>query len=515
MKADSNQQTAITLGTGPALISAGPGSGKTFVLIRRIRYLITHIGIPPGEILVLTFSKAAAEEMKHRFRALMREESYKSDINQIYFGTFHALFYRILVSFNTNRKYTILSEKEEIKLMKAALEKCKCRLTNTEFASELLGELSSFKAKDYPLHKYTSKHMDSGTFRRIVSEYERSKEKSDYLDFDDILTKTRDYLYRNPEELKRIQKRFKYILIDEFQDINPIQYEVISMIADVHRNIFAVGDDDQSIYAFRGANPVIMQEFLRDYPDCRHIVLSVNYRSGSNIVKKAGKLIKHNKNRIPKEIVSGNHFAGTVTIKHLRNEESEYRELVHSILKVDRSEYPDSAIMLRTNHIPAAMLLALHEKSIPVFCRENPKETFGPVNIYNVKVNNQDLNALRNMNFRDERGIRIITMHSSKGLEYLNVWITDVCEGNIPIRQAKTEDEIEEERRLFYVAVTRAKKCLTIYGIGSYRVWKNLFELYSRAGCILRKQEFTLCSPAHNNKKTEQHTLSRFFREIK
>ena len=515
MKADSNQQTAITLGTGPALISAGPGSGKTFVLIRRIRYLITHIGIPPGEILVLTFSKAAAEEMKHRFRALMREESYKSDINQIYFGTFHALFYRILVSFNTNRKYTILSEKEEIKLMKAALEKCKCRLTNTEFASELLGELSSFKAKDYPLHKYTSKHMDSGTFRRIVSEYERSKEEKDYLDFDDILTKTRDYLYRNPEELKRIQKRFKYILIDEFQDINPIQYEVISMIADVHRNIFAVGDDDQSIYAFRGANPVIMQEFLRDYPDCRHIVLSVNYRSGSNIVKKAGNLIKHNKNRIPKEIVSGNHFAGTVTIKHLRNEESEYRELVHSILKVDRSEYPDSAIMLRTNHIPAAMLLALHEKSIPVFCRENPKETFGPVNIYNVKVNNQDLNALRNMNLRDERGIRIITMHSSKGLEYLNVWIPDVYEGNIPIRQAKTEDEIEEERRLFYVAVTRAKKCLTIYGIGSYRVWKNLFELYSRAGCILRKQEFTLCSPAHNNKKTEQHTLSRFFREIK
>ena len=94
MKADSNQQTAITLGTGPALISAGPGSGKTFVLIRRIRYLITHIGIPPGEILVLTFSKAAAEEMKHRFRALMREDFNKTDINRIYFGTFHALFYR-------------------------------------------------------------------------------------------------------------------------------------------------------------------------------------------------------------------------------------------------------------------------------------------------------------------------------------------------------------------------------------------------------------------------------------
>ena len=503
MKADSNQQTAITLGTGPALISAGPGSGKTFVLIRRIRYLITHIGIPPGEILVLTFSKAAAEEMKHRFRALMREESYKSDINQIYFGTFHALFYRILVSFNTNRKYTILSEKEEIKLMKAALEKCKCRLTNTEFASELLGELSSFKAKDYPLHKYTSKHMDSGTFRRIVSEYERSKEESDYLDFDDILTKTRDYLYRNPEELKKIQKHFQYILIDEFQDINPIQYEVISMIADAHRNIFAVGDDDQSIYAFRGANPVIMQEFLRDYPECKHIVLSVNYRSGSNIVKKAGKLIKHNKNRIPKEIVSGNHFAGTVTLKHFRNEESEYRELAKSILKVDRSEYPDSAIMLRTNRIPVTMLLALYENGIPLFCRENPKETAGPVNIYNVKVNNQDLNVLRNMNYRNESGIRIITMHSSKGLEYLNVWIPDVYEGNIPIRQAKTEDEIEEERRLFYVAVTRAKKCLTIYGMGQNlsisKLKKHLLEYFGFS----------------EHKKTEQHMLSRFFREIK
>lgn len=608
MKADSFQQTAITLGTGPKLISAGPGSGKTFVLIRRIQYLIQFLGIPPNQILVLTFSKAAAEEMKTRFIKLMREDG-KDYSNEVYFGTFHALFYRILRNFDSDNNFRIISEHEKIKFIKTVLSDCKIPLKSTEFALEILNEIQSFKAKDYPLRRYHSRHLDDMTFQQITAVYENLKDDANLLDFDDILVRTRDFLYQNPAILSGIQKRFQYVLIDEFQDINPVQYEVISMIADTHKNIYAVGDDDQSIYAFRGANPSIMKDFLKDFPGAEHYALSVNYRSGRKIVEASQKLIRCNANRIRKEISSNAEADGDVRITSFENTEEEYKAVLDSVLKLTPGKYKESAIILRTNILPIELMQLLGENNIPVCCTEKPTDLSNhPVtkdilaylklageskslmdtdlflrvcNKPNRYIPAGSLKGLKNISFirllhmADEKpylirsllglqtdlkrlsnmeiypaiqyisgkmgykeylcnkrnvelslknspgevevletlikissdsgniaefeekirslgeikttekdGLKILTMHSSKGLEFENVWIPDLYEDNIPIKQAKTEEEIEEERRLLYVAMTRAKSSLFVYGVKS------------------------------SDKKTEQYRLSRFFSEI-
>ena len=628
MKADKNQQTAITLGTGPALISAGPGSGKTFVLIRRIKYLICNLGIPPSEILVLTFSKAAAEEMRDRFCILVSEEKLKIDPNEIFFGTFHALFYRILIKYDSEHKSHIISEQEKLKLMYFALEKNGVNLLSREFASLLIEEAQSFKSRDLPVRKYESKHLEKELFQKVIRDYERSKKEQGFLDFDDILTNTRDFLYQHPEILRTIQNRFRYLLIDEFQDINPVQYEVVCMLADNHKNIFAVGDDDQSIYAFRGANPSIMKDFLNDYQECKHIVLPVNYRSASEIVKKAEKVIRNNKNRIPKQIIAASEEKGTVEIKCFPEKYAEYKNLSLKILELSPCEYPETAIILRTNEIPPELIRALKNNHIPFCSAEKPVDLsehpvtkdmlaylrlsgkadlfmdavdffrvcnkpsryipFGytgkngkisfaelyrvysdrPYLIRNLKEFHKNLkkagdsdlfpailsivyqagymeylqskpetnyqtvtkrsesrekeieiletlidcakdmqtvsewlDALKEMSSVSEikkDGVRIITMHSSKGLEYQNVFIPDLTEGNIPAKQAVRSGEIEEERRLFYVAVTRAKKRLFLYSV--------------QKG--FRSEYFHPSAASDPDKKTEQQLLSRFFREI-
>ena len=179
------------------------------------------------------------------------------------------------------------------------------------------------------MRRYHSGHLDDMTFQKITAVYENLKDDANLLDFDDILVRTRDFLYQNPEILSGIQKRFQYVLIDEFQDINPVQYEVISMIADTHKNIYAVGDDDQSIYAFRGANPAIMKDFLKDFPGAEHYALSVNYRSGRNIVEVSQKLIVRNNNRIQKDISANTEAEGNVTVTSFENTEEEYKAVRH------------------------------------------------------------------------------------------------------------------------------------------------------------------------------------------
>ena len=653
MKADEFQQSAITHGTGPALVSAGPGSGKTFVLIRRIQYLIQILGVPPKEILVLTFSKAAAIEMKTRFLNLQSEMP-DTDISGVFFGTFHALFYRILRIYDTNHKFEIISENEKIKMMKEILKSTGCKLTNSEFASELLSDLQSHKSKDNPLSKYSSRHIEEKEFQRIVTLYEQTKKERGYLDFDDILYAARDYLVANPGVLASVQKRFSFLLIDEFQDINPIQYEVISMIADAKKNIFAVGDDDQSIYAFRGANPKIMKEFLLDYPGAKHIALSNNYRCGKQIVNSSGRLIMHNKNRIEKEIVSVKGIEGRVECDVFQNETEEYEALASSVASYTPAEIADSAVIVRTNEVRLSMIRAFKKQGIPFFFSEKPMNLYEhaisrdlfaylhlsanvdgeldkeelmrvcnkPNRYFSYDLLDGDTISFAKLIYRaaskpylkknliqfrndlrkisemspypallyilksvgyeqysemqysiggkvsgerlknseiirelmcaskeydsleewerdirlfagetgtgndrrmtkevpDGNGIKIITMHSSKGLEFDHVWIPDLYEGNMPIKQAVTEEEIEEERRLLYVAMTRAKNTLHIYGAGKK---SNVFVKSSRedlshptrrAGCVLRKQEKSLRNPVH--KKTEQLSLSRFFHEI-
>ena len=601
MQADEFQLSAITYGTGPVLVSAGPGSGKTFVLINRIRYLIQTLGISPDRILVLTFSKAAATEMKSRF-LLSQKEISDLDYGKVTFGTFHAIFYRILKYYDSDHSFDIISENGKINLLKQSLKDNNVKLSNSEFALELLNEYQFFKSRDLPVSFYHSRHLEDSLFQRIIKNYEDGKRNAGYLDFDDILINTRDFLYQNPEILKKIQNRFSYILIDEFQDINPIQYEVISMIADHHKNIFVVGDDDQSIYSFRGANPAIMKDFLSDYKNAQHTCLSNNYRCPIKVVDLSKKLISNNKNRIEKQIICKKNIAGHTEMEVFSDETSQYNELAKSISHLTGSEYQNSAVILRTNEVKLKMISAFKQFKIPFYFAEKPhnimnhpvardifayfhlakscnslmnredfiricnkpnryisyqitdeeqlsfvkllyKSSSKPYLVKKIRKFWEDLKKIREMepypailyilknigyedylsenyksdygnvkelyfsndiinsfissakefdSFEDwEReisaanevvhtakyGIRIMTMHASKGLEFDHVWIPDLYEGNVPIKQAYGEEATEEERRLFYVAMTRAKISLHLYGIESKKETGQSFQL--------------------------------------
>ena len=442
MKADEHQLAAIHHGTGPALVTAGPGSGKTFVLTHRIQYLIDHLGVSPEQILVLTFSKKAAAEMEERFGILCPKVG-----KRVTFGTFHSVAYRILGRFDRSG-FRMLTDEERIQFMFETLEKIvksadSGYLLNTpEFAEEILRELSICKAKGLPIEAYSSDIIPKEVFIRIIKHYETFKNTRKGMDYEDLLIRARDLLLNSKEVLNHLQNRYRFLLIDEFQDINQIQYEICYMIADLHRNIFAVGDDDQAIYAFRGSNPAFMQRFLLDYKDCKRFELNMNYRSRREIVEIAGRLIAKNKNRITKQIKCNEPVlptnCGTVTRKVFPTKRAQYEEIISLISesgpKTDKTPVKTDSICIlcRTNEFPASLLRALEDSIL--------KDT--------------------------SDNVQIMTMHASKGLEFDTVILPDLNEGNVPSpHSSHTAEEIEEERRLLYVAMTRAKKHLYLFSV--------------------------------------------------
>ncbi len=356
---NENQLRAISGGEGPLLIAAGPGSGKTTVLTHRIKYIIEELGARPGSILVMTFSRAAAEEMKERFLGMKIR-----DADKVCFGTFHSVFFGIL---------------------------------RTAYGSMAPG-------------------------------YIFGEDAEDQIRFDEMLKLAEELLKEREDICRSIRSRYRWILIDEFQDIDDLQYEIVRLIAppDTHPNITVVGDDDQSIYAFRGANPRIMMNFENDYQGTEKVVLDVNYRSGREIVSAASKLIAHNNNRIRKTIVSARGNVSDVKILEFEDTRSEYEYLVRDIEQSVRSgsRENDIAVLHRNNMQPWQLTCLLKERKL-----EN---------------------------------VHVMTFHKSKGLEFSEVWIIDACEGVTPDRKAVTAEDIEEERRLFYVAMTRARDRLRI-----------------------------------------------------
>ncbi len=250
------------------------------------------------EILVITFTKAAASQMKERFQRAMGDQKCP-----VTFGTFHAVFFGILKHAYHFASTNILREEQKYQYIKEIIEKMDLEIEDeSEFISGIITEISLVKNDRIPLEHYYSTNCPEEVFREIYGSYQKKLERARLLDFDDMLVYTWELFKERPDIRSGWQKRFRYILIDEFQDINQIQYEVVRMLAQPEDNLFIVGDDDQSIYRFRGARPEIMLNFGKDYPQAAVVKLEENYRSVENIIAGAGRVIRNNTTRYPKEI---------------------------------------------------------------------------------------------------------------------------------------------------------------------------------------------------------------------
>lgn len=314
MQANKQQQRAIAHNTGPALILAGPGSGKTFTTVERVRYLIEVHHADPSHILVITFTKAAARQMRDRFFARMDNQFFP-----VTFGTFHAVFFHILKTSCHYDGSSILKEKEKREYLRAALltlpEKFYAQndgKMDQEWEQGLLSEIGFIKNIGKLPTDFTSEYVSRQEFMRIFVSFQKQLALEKKLDLDDFAAAVCHLFRTNPAELARWQREYSYLLVDEFQDINAAQYEAVKLLCGGKRNLFVVGDDDQAIYGFRGSDPAIMRQFLKDFPEAKQIFLSVNYRSRAGIVETAGKLIGQNRERFPKQIVAGQSAASGV-----------------------------------------------------------------------------------------------------------------------------------------------------------------------------------------------------------
>ena len=341
------QLQAIAHKKGPCMVLAGPGSGKTTVITNRIEYLIQKYKVKPEEILVITFSKAASKEMRERFHGLNPAQHYP-----VTFGTFHGIYYGILKwAYNINAS-NIFTEDEKYQLLYQVIEQLGLALDDEkEFIQDLASEISNVKNNQIPLEKYQAVSCEDTIFRKIYETYENQRKGRRKIDFDDMLVLTHQLFVNRPDVLKMWQKKYKHVLIDEFQDINQVQYDVIRMLAAPEDNLFIVGDDDQSIYRFRGARPEIMLDFPKDYPNAKQIVLDVNYRSTKAIVNCAARVIDHNQNRFEKQIVTLNEQGTTVHIQEVLNPIEESKYVIEEIQKtLEKGIVPSEiAVLFRTN----------------------------------------------------------------------------------------------------------------------------------------------------------------------
>ncbi len=585
------QRMAVEHVDHPCLVLAGPGSGKTTVITHRTKKLIEEEGISPSNILVITFTKAAAMEMQQRFLQLMGGKRLP-----VSFGTFHAVYFQILKYAYNYRAENIIREEKKYEILRNIVHKTELDISDeNEFVANLISEISNVKGEMLDVAYYYSKNCPEEVFKKIFREYNDTLIRANLIDFDDMLVMCYELLTKRKDILKLWQDKYRYILIDEFQDINRVQYEVIRLLAKPQDNLFIVGDDDQSIYRFRGARPEIMLNFEKDYPEAKKIILDTNYRSTPEIVAAAGKLIRNNKKRFEKQIRAERKNGSKPVILPFDNVYKECNYILEEIeqLIAKGLTYQDMAVLYRTNTNPRTLLEKLMEHNIP-FCMKDvipnlydhfiakdiiayinaavdfrekgvmkrgdmlrlinrPKRYISrdvfpraEVNLEDVKRFYQDkgyvleriskleydLAMIRNMNpyaaiqyirhgigyeeylteyaeyrrmkpeelydvleelseaakpyktyrewfkkieeygeelkkqarERQEKkdGITLATMHSSKGLEYRAVFIIDANETITPHKKALLPEDIEEERRLFYVAVTRAKDWLYI-----------------------------------------------------
>ena len=582
------QTQAIMHKDGPMMVLAGPGSGKTTVITHRVQYLTKEYGIDPGDILVITFTRAAAEEMRERYEALTGGGS------RVTFGTFHSIFFRILKLAYRYTADNIVREEQQMQFVRELAQAGGLEPEDeNEFAASILSEISSVKGERIALEHYYSKKCPDAVFRQLYAGYEEKMRRAGLIDFDDMMVLCLELFTERKDILSAWQRRYRYILIDEFQDINRLQYEIVRMLAKPEDNLFIVGDDDQSIYRFRGAKPEIMLGFERDYPGAGRILLDVNYRSTEEIVAPALRLIGENQKRFSKAIhTTGRHGKNVIT-KLWQDPGEENLAIAREIqLYLQSGVRPgDIAVLYRTNAGPRFLMEKLMEYNLPFRTRDTvpnlyehwisrniltyiriamgsraredilqvinrpkryisrdamPDETvsFERMKVFyaekdwiaeRIESLEGDLRAIARMSplaavnyirqgmgydeylieyaaFRRMRpeelletadelkesaagfktfdewfahieaykeellrqaaqrrtetdAITLATMHSAKGLEFPIVYILDANEGITPHSRAMLDEDMEEERRLFYVAMTRAKTRLHVYAV--------------------------------------------------
>ena len=601
MKLNRGQDEAIKHGNGPCMVLAPPGSGKTLIVTERTRYLIEESEVRPDQILVITFTRYAAREMKERFERLTAGKNYP-----VTFGTFHSIFYGILKCAYGIGANNLMSEKESSVLLQEVLNQTDIESTpevedEEELVRELLREVGMVKNGLYHLKDFHSKYLTQDEFAEVFRSYEHQKKELKKFDFDDMLVQCYALFRKKPEILQGWQKRFQYILIDEFQDINRVQYEVIRMLAAPRYNLFVVGDDDQSIYGFRGAKPELMLYMKQEFPALRTISLTVNYRSTEFITGAAARVILHNDTRFYKRVQSFRGRGQNVHVQEVLDEQEEAQYVTEEIQKkLDQGIKPGEIAVLFRTAVQARMISEiLSEHRIPFEMRDyvtnfykhfivkdmmaylqlaagkrdrslflticnRPLRYLARNSMENRQVDFEDLRKFycdkdwmldiidqfdvdvrmmknmapyaaiqyirkkigyddflkeyaekhqipwkqlmdvmaeleeRSKNFKSydeweihiakytqeleeqqakarkikgerENKVQLMTIHSAKGLEFEDVFVIHANEGGIPHQKAEKKEEIEEERRHFYVALTRAKNNLCI----SYITQKN------------------------------------------
>ena len=361
------QTQAIMHKDGPMMVLAGPGSGKTTVITHRVQYLTKEYGIDPGDILVITFTRAAAEEMRERYEALTGGGS------RVTFGTFHSIFFRILKLAYRYTADNIVREEQQMQFVRELAQAGGLEPEDeNEFAASILSEISSVKGERIALEHYYSKNCPDAVFRQLYAGYEEKMRRAGLIDFDDMMVLCLELFTERKDILSAWQRRYRYILIDEFQDINRLQYEIVRMLAKPEDNLFIVGDDDQSIYRFRGAKPEIMLGFERDYPGAGRILLDVNYRSTEEIVAPALRLIGENQKRFSKAIhTTGRHGKNVIT-KLWQDPGEENLAIAREIqLYLQSGVRPgDIAVLYRTNADPRFLMEKLMEYNLPFRTRD-------------------------------------------------------------------------------------------------------------------------------------------------
>lgn len=619
MSLNPSQAAAVGHTCGPMLVLAGPGSGKTTVITERTRNLIVNEGVAPSNILVITFTKAAATEMKERFCRLMGDKKYP-----VTFGTFHAVFFQILkyaYGFNSGN---IAREEQRFQFMREIIGRMRLEYEDEkEFIGDLLGEISLVKNTGIPLEHYYPRNCAKEVFVKIYQAYDDAMRRRRLIDFDDMLVYCYELLAQREDILSAWQRKFQHILIDEFQDINKVQFDIIKMLALPENNLFVVGDDDQSIYRFRGAKPELMLGFESVYPQAKRALLDINYRSPEEIVRASLRLISHNTQRFEKKMKS---FAGVEGDRKLsaeagdnpqgmgvnrpalpkgrvcyhtwNSQQEEGKGIIEQILQSCKAGYAynDCAVLFRTNTQPRMFMSQLMAYNIPFRTRDNipnlyehwitrdilayirlalgsrsRKDVLGIMNRPNryitresleeetvafdvwadyfydkdqhwvaerieqleadlrvlsrlgpfaainyirmgigyegylqeyakyrrisednlidvldelqdgarefagydawfahMEAYTEELSQQKRMQELSGDCVSLSTFHSAKGLEYPIVHILDVNEGVAPYKKAVLDADLQEERRMFYVGVTRARESLFIHSVKKY-----------------------------------------------
>ena len=366
-KLNGNQRLAVCHEMGPMLVLAGPGSGKTTVLLCRILRLLERGLARPTQILALTFSKTAAEEMRERFRKARGAEG-------VAFGTFHSIFFRILRSRYGWNVEQVFQEEERRNVLRGILEEMKWDIPDMEeYISVFFSQLSLMNSELETIQKFEPVGMAVEEFRKVFHAYERYKERYEKIDFDDMLTLCYQLLTEEERVRTFWQNKYKFILVDEFQDVNKAQFECLRILAEGHQNLFVVGDDDQSIYAFRGARPDFLLYFPTIYPAAKKVILNTNYRSTERVISLAESVIGNNEVRFIKDMKGTGAEGDKVTFFLAEDTAAEAACVAEKIAGLLDEGVPltEIAVIYRTNLQGGAFARELYKRGIPYDLRDN------------------------------------------------------------------------------------------------------------------------------------------------